>query len=117
MRPSLLIAGAILTGLFLGCGDGASLETRLESALAIQDIARKDSALRPIALDAAQSGDKEVCKKAIEGITISSIRDETAVYCLRVFRKAGNGDVALEIAKLIKVQPIRDKILSELSQR
>ena len=117
MRSSILIAGAILIwALPLGCDSATSLATRLESALAVHDSALKSVSLQAVALDAAQAGDKEVCKKAIEGITVSSIGDETAADCLQTFRRAGRVDIAIEMAKLIKARPRRDKVLSDLSQ-
>ena len=117
-RLTPFVAVASLSLLF-GCqkqDTSTPLSTRLESALAIQEVARKDSNLRGIALDAAKADEREICKKAVRAMQTAAMADDTAADCLRTFRKAGKPDAAVEMAKLIQVDARRDMWLSELSK-
>ena len=108
-----------LTLLAIGCDTedpSAALATRLESATAIQEVARKDLNLRTIALDAAGANNSDICKKAIQTITTAAMSDDTAAECLKTFRNAKNNKAAVEMAKLIRDQARRDMWLSDLSK-
>ena len=92
------------------------LQARLQSATLIGDDSTRDQALTSVAIDAAQSGNEQVCLAAAEQIEGDSLRDKTLKTCVKkIDRNLGKRGAAESLANLIGDDNARDQILSLLA--
>jgi hypothetical protein len=93
-----------------------ALEARIESALAIRGDTERHAALRAVALDAAGQGVARSAHRAVEKMSLVGERDDTAARCAKLLAPQDPA-AAMEIAKLIASNELRDRTLSELAQK
>jgi len=93
-----------------------TLNARLEAASGIDNVAAKDKALGALAANAASADVVEIVKDALRQISNSALRDQTAHECAGLLAVQGLRNQALEIAKTIENDNIRDQALSELAR-
>ena len=90
------------------------MESRLDSALAIQDVVFRNTVLTDVAEDAARDKNVEVVKKAIAGITDTKLHDTAAHSCAMTLWVSHQREAAKEVAKTITDQSERDDLLQFL---
>jgi tRNA A-37 threonylcarbamoyl transferase component Bud32 len=98
---------------------GASHEAlveRLDAASTITEPDVKDKSLAELAADAADAGELEIAKSALEKMTDTDARDAATHDCAVSLAKNGRRKDAVEMAKLISDSDLRDKVLAELAQ-
>jgi hypothetical protein len=94
----------------------AAFQAKLDSALAITDIPKRDSALAKVAADAGAAGFADIARKAVSKITDIPARDNAASTAALNLATAGKHDDAKDIAKSITDIPKRDNTLSQLAK-
>jgi hypothetical protein len=124
MRSFLVvILLATLPGLGVGCGGDKTtspsppnFQVRLDAALAISDPSAKDRALTTLAKDATEAGEAEIVKKAVDKISDPQTKDMAADRAALKLSSMGKAADAVEVAKMINDQSLRDGLLSKLSK-
>jgi len=92
------------------------LSERLEAAQTISEETVKDKALAAVAEDAAKSGDLETLNAALQQVADGDARDAMALKDVNLLAQAGYRKAALEIARTITDNDLRDEALSKLAQ-
>jgi hypothetical protein len=69
-----------------------------------------------VAKDAAVAGEGEIIKQALKGIENVTLRDNTAAECALKLNERGQRTLALEVAKIISLNDLRDQILDQLAK-
>jgi hypothetical protein len=113
---AIAISSALMTTSGCGNKDSTTLEGRVDAALAITDSVAKNTRLTELANEAADVGNGDVCKRAIDGITDGVMRGNVAAKCARKLADSGDAKMAAEVAQLIDDQVMRDAVLSALSK-
>jgi hypothetical protein len=124
MRSCLwVILFATVPGLGVGCRTDKTatqappnFQVKLDAALAINDPSARDRALTGLAKDASEAGDIEIVKKAVEKIGDARTKDSTADRAALKLSSMGKAAEAVEVAKMINDQALRDGLLSKLSR-
>jgi hypothetical protein len=93
-----------------------ALAARLDAALTISDNIERDAAMAKLARGAADAGAVEVVKSALREIRSVTERDQAAFDSARRLSKLGLRKQAVDIAKTISSNTMRDMALSELAQ-
>jgi predicted Ser/Thr protein kinase len=93
-----------------------TLRERLEAATAIGDPTARSDAMAALATDAAKAGVVDIVKDSLPQITDFTKKNETAYESVRLLAKLGMRKQALEIAKAMGDNTLRDKALSDLAQ-
>jgi hypothetical protein len=92
------------------------LKGRLDAALSVNNISRRDQALKAIAEDAASAAETELVKQVLEKFNNLSLKDETAVACALKLSAAGQYQSAVEVAKMINNLSKRDEVLQRIAK-
>jgi hypothetical protein len=93
-----------------------TLRDRMKAASEIRESPAKDKSLASVAADAAKAGEVDLVKDALQQIRENSTRSQTALLSARLLAKRGLRKQAIEVAKCIGENSIRDQALSELAQ-
>jgi hypothetical protein len=93
-----------------------TLNERLEAASGISDGSARGEAMAGVATDAAKAGEVEIVKNSLRQINDTTKQNEAAYESVGLLAKHGMRRQALEIAKEIRDQDLRDKALSDLAQ-
>ena len=91
------------------------LRARLQVGQRITSWVDKDQALASVAKDAAQEGEVEIVRAALNGITGWATKDDAAAESAQRLAAAGMHTHALEMARLMTSWSKRDEILRALS--
>jgi hypothetical protein len=95
---------------------GGLLAPQLRSALEIRSLEERDEALRKVALRSAEVGDVATLKHALGEMRGNAMRDDvTAQSAQALARLPAFATNAVEIARLIRGQELRDATLAELA--
>ena len=132
--PTLLAAGGILMNLrccalllvpFLVAGcflkpkqpqSAEQLKGRLDAASTMTNVAQRDDALSTIALDAADAGEGDIVKKALEGMSNVSKKNDTAYDAALKLSERGKTPAAVEVAKMISNTAKQNEALSKIAK-
>jgi len=93
-----------------------TLRARLEAASVIRESAVKDKSLAALATDAAKAGEVDLVKDSLRQMYETSRRNQAAHDSALLLARRGLREQALEIAKTIVENTVRDQTLSELAQ-
>jgi hypothetical protein len=93
-----------------------NLGERLEAASTISASVEKDRALAIVARDAARAGEVELVQNSLEQMAASWARDGAARESALLLARRGLRKPAIEIAKSITSNPVRDQVLTELAK-
>jgi hypothetical protein len=93
-----------------------TLEERLEAASTISASVEKDRALAIVARDSAKAGEVELVQNSLEQMAASWARDGAARESALLLARRGLRKPAIEIAKSITSNPVRDQVLTELAK-
>ena len=93
-----------------------TLRARLEAASVIRESAVKDKSLAALATDAAKAGEVDLVKDSLQQMYETSRRSQAAHDSALLLARRGLREQALEIAKIIVENTVRDQTLSELAQ-
>jgi uncharacterized iron-regulated protein len=93
-----------------------TLSERLEAAETIVGSNNRSAALAIVATDAGKAGQGEIVKLAVSKIADSSAHDQAALDAARLLGKGGRRKQAIEVAKLIYNNSVRDQAFSELAR-
>jgi predicted Ser/Thr protein kinase len=93
-----------------------TLRARLEAASVIRESAVKDKSLAALATDAAKAGEVDLVKDSLQQMYETSRRNQAAHDSALLLARRGLREQALEIAKNIVENSVRDQTLSELAQ-
>jgi hypothetical protein len=93
-----------------------SLTDRLEAAGAISSNEERSRAFARLATDAARIGEVELIKASLQGTVDTAMRDRAALDSARLLARGTLKRQAIEIAKTITNNEMRDLALSELAQ-
>ncbi|MBN2685014.1 MAG: M56 family metallopeptidase [Pontiellaceae bacterium] len=91
------------------------LENRLVAAASISSSASKNAALSEIALDSAKFGCVDQMQRAVNGISLSGVRNETADQCVDLLLEQGLVKEATELANEISSSAYRDEVLGRIA--
>jgi len=123
MRTILLLAvTVVLPELFAGCSNDkpaseiSDLQARLDAAMAMNDVAKRNSALAAVAEDAATRGEHEVVKKALNEINDPLVKNRSAANAASKLAAAGKRAEATEVANMITDPSMRNDVLSKLAK-
>lgn len=109
----------------LGCHDSSpppqsrsvsGLQGKLDAALAIREITRRDDALASVAEEAGDAGDVEVAKGALKAMSELTRHDRAAAASALKLADHGMTGEATEVAKTIKEITKRDATLSQIAK-
>jgi hypothetical protein len=108
-------------GLMAGCDSSKPVASgpiggRLDAALAITDLSKRNSALAKVAEDAGAAGDADTAKKSIEKITDLNVRNDAAAAAAFKLAEVGKHAEATEVAKKITDLNKKDSVLSKLAK-
>jgi predicted Ser/Thr protein kinase len=92
------------------------LAARLTATETITDESIKDKSLTSLAKDAAKAGDTKVVKSALDQMVDTNQRDAAMSASALLLAKTGFLKPAIELARTIADDDIRDKTLAELAQ-
>jgi hypothetical protein len=111
----------MLLGLLGGCypkqpPENADLEPRFQAAMQIGSLDDKDSALKTVAIDAADLGAIALVKRALTSIATPGVRDEAASRCAIHLANVGQRIAANEVAGMIGNPGVRDSTLKKLAE-
>jgi len=112
-QPSAPAAGAPAAERSAGEDDFAA---RLEAAKGIMTFEKRADALAQLAQDAADAGDGQVVKSAIELIQVVETRNNAAFSAALRLAKSGKGDDAVAVAKMIMSLERRDEALARIAK-
>jgi hypothetical protein len=93
-----------------------TLRGRLAAASVIYESEPKDKSLAAVAADAAKAGEVDLVKDALRQMYENSRRNQAAHESALLLAKRGLREQAIEIARTINENTIRDQTLSELAQ-
>jgi len=93
-----------------------TLRERLKAASVIYESAAKDKSLAALAADAAKAGEVDLVKDSLQQMSETSRRSQAAHDSALLLARRGLREQALEIAKNIVENKVRDQTLSELAQ-
>ncbi|MGD0816427.1 MAG: protein kinase [Verrucomicrobiota bacterium] len=93
-----------------------TLRARLAAASVIYEAEPKDKSLAAVAGDAAKAGEVDLVKDALRQMFENSRRNQAAHDSALVLAKRGLREQAIEIARTINENSVRDQTLSELAQ-
>ena len=113
MRYSLLLICLLQLP---GCSNDANPnhQSRLDAATEMNNVTDRNTALAKVAIDAAAAGEGEVVKKAVSAITVEDKKMRTARDSALALAKAGQGNAAVEVAKMISQVTMRDDTLKKI---
>ncbi len=94
----------------------ATLSARLEAASNITEVREKDKSLAAIASAAARLGQAEIARQALSQMVETAAQSAAARQTALLLAKSGLRKEAVEMAKDIGENSIRDQTLSELAQ-
>ncbi len=92
------------------------LADRLAATETITDESIKDKSLTTLAEDAAKAGEVKIVKSALDGMMDGGRRDTATSASALLLAKAGFLKPAIELARVIADDDLRDKTLAELAQ-
>jgi hypothetical protein len=92
-----------------------TLNERLDAASSISDPTERDKPLASVATDAAEAGELEIVRKAL-GLLSDESRDDVTHEAAGLLVKRGLRKQAIELAKGISDDTIRNQALGELAQ-
>jgi hypothetical protein len=92
------------------------LQGRLDAALAMTNLNRRDEALRAIAEDATAAGDVALTKRVLEHFTSLNLKDQTAAACALKLSEAGQPQAAVEVAQRMHNLNQRDEVLERIAK-
>jgi hypothetical protein len=92
------------------------LAARLSATETITDESIKDKSLTSLAEDAAKAGETKIVKSALDQMVDTNQRDAATSASALLLAKAGFLKPAIELARVIADDDIRDKTLAELAQ-
>jgi hypothetical protein len=120
MRSIILVILAVgVSALGTGCsGDKAvpNYQAKLDAALAISDPTDRDTALATVAEDAAAAAEPDIVRKAVSETSVQKKRDKTAESAALMLASKGKSAEAVEVARMINDQTLRDRTLSKLTK-
>jgi predicted Ser/Thr protein kinase len=93
-----------------------SLKERLDAASSMSDLTERDKPLTALVTDAAQAGNLVVVREALGQMTDQTARDEVTHEAAGILAKHGQRKQAIELAKGISDDSIRNQALAELAQ-
>jgi hypothetical protein len=93
-----------------------SLDSQLQSALALQKPQDRNKAIAVVANNAANVGDVHWATQALKAINDWEIRDDAALTVAVRLAKGGKDEAAHEIAKTIASSVVRDETLKFLTK-
>jgi hypothetical protein len=96
--------------------DKASLASRFEAAAALQFQQEQQEAFAKLALDAAELGDAEITRKAIEKLIFQRRQQDVTYKSALKLAKAGKGEDAVRLAKSLISTTQREHALSKLAK-
>jgi hypothetical protein len=120
MKITQILTTVALGAAMIGCASdqklfGPSLMPRAEAAEAISEGARREDALRTVALDAIHDGDAVVANEAIDAMKDVRVRDDTAARSSEWLAKHWRAGEGTAIAKKIGDVKLRDQVLVEIA--
>jgi hypothetical protein len=92
------------------------LTERLDAAGGIGNAPERSRVFARLATDAARAGEVDLVTTALQGIMENSMRDQAALDSARVLARGHLRKQAIEIAKTIASNEMRDQALTELAQ-
>jgi serine/threonine protein kinase len=92
------------------------LTERLAATETITDESIKDKSLTSLAEDAAKAGETKIAKSALDQMVDTNQRDAATSASALLLARAGLLKQAIELARVIADDDIRDKTLAELAQ-
>ncbi len=120
LRPSVVLLASLL---LLGCDvrpkqpqSSEQLKGRLAAAATLTNMSQKEDALSAIALDAADAGEGDICKKALEGMSNVSKKNDAAYDAALKLSERGKTPAAVEVAKLITNISKQNDVLSKIAK-
>ncbi|HUD83796.1 MAG TPA: hypothetical protein VMQ67_09850, partial [Candidatus Saccharimonadales bacterium] len=93
-----------------------ALNERLDAASSMSDLTERDKPLAAVATDAARAGEVEIANKALGQLSDQSTRDEVTHEAASLLAKRGLRKQAIEMAKGINDDTIRNQALAELAE-
>jgi predicted Zn-dependent protease len=114
--------------LLLGCGPNAAPQAggrqaapgqfkgRLDAAMAMTDLNKRDDALKVIAQDAASAGDPEFVQQALQKFMNLNLKDEAAAAAALKLAANGQNEAAVEVAKTMVDLNKRDQVLQKVAK-
>ena len=93
-----------------------ALNERLDAASSMNDLTERDKPLAAVATDAARAGEVEIAKKALGLLSDQPTRDEVTHEAASLLAKRGLRKQAIEMAKGISDDTIRNQALAELAE-
>jgi hypothetical protein len=89
--------------------------TRLDAAMGVQDVTKRDDALARVARDAAKRGRVGVVKRALTEMSVLEKHDATASEAALTLAGVNTGEDAVPVAKTIANQSLRDDTLAKIA--
>jgi predicted Ser/Thr protein kinase len=93
-----------------------ALNERLDAASSMNDLVERDKPLTAVATDAAQAGEVEIAKRALGLLSDQPTRDEVTHEVVSLLAKRDLRRQAIEMAKGISDDTIRNQALAELAE-
>jgi hypothetical protein len=126
-RRVVLVIGLTLA---VGCGQNATtkqdekprqtaeqLRGRLDAAEALTVLGDRVEAFKEVAEDAADAGEAEIARMALEKITIQGTKEQVAEACALKLARRGDTKAAKDIAELITTPGTKEKVLEQIAKR
>jgi hypothetical protein len=107
---------SLLTPVAATSNSRENLTERLAAIETIADESIKDKSLTSLAEDAAKAGEIKIVKSALDQMVDTNQRDAATSASALLLAKAGFLKPAIELARVIADDDIRDKTLAELAQ-